>query len=90
MRDNLRISEPVVAPDRFVTELSMIEHFGSCVRLVFTARLFDCDQYERRVVARLVVPAELLKAICRQIQGEEKAPFPAIVTGGHDRSGFDA
>jgi hypothetical protein len=89
MRDLPPLSEPTIIPDTFVSELTMVEHMGSCVRLVFAAMLRDCG--ERRVVARLIIPAELLTTMCSQIRSaaEEKARFPATVTGKHG-SGFDA
>jgi hypothetical protein len=76
MREIFTLAEPVIIPDTFVTELSAIERFGSTARLVFTSRIFDGDCSERRVVCRLIVPAELLKTICRQIEGGE--PLPAL------------
>ena len=61
--DHTPISEPVPILDTFVTELAVAEVLGPCVRLIFVVRQNSLygEGAERVVVAKLVVPAEVVK-----------------------------
>jgi hypothetical protein len=53
--------------DTFAAELVSVETMGPVTRLVFTT-LYRCEiETEKRVVARIVVPTEIIARMARQL-----------------------
>jgi len=71
--------EPFATPDSFCETLVRIERLGSCRRLVFavTERGDPCRPM-RAVVAKLVVPAELLADLAQMIAADRSEPGAAF------------
>jgi hypothetical protein len=71
--------EPFATPDSFCETLVRIERVGSCRRLVF-AVIERGDPYHpvRAVVAKLVVPAELMAELAQMIAADRPEPGTAF------------
>ena len=65
--------ESCAIPDMFCGELARIETIGPCSRLVFAVRQqgYPEGSVERVVVARVVVPTEILPAMCAALSGRQ-------------------
>lgn len=76
------LTEPSVIADTFCSELACIEQIGPCLRLTFAVAqtVHGGDgASERAVVAKVVIPAEAMASLLRQISE------PAKKVGlGHD------
>jgi hypothetical protein len=71
--------EPFCVPDAFCEALARIERIGSCRRLVFTVTDHSAPgSLSRAVVAKLVVPAELMAEIAQMIVADRHEPGAAI------------
>jgi hypothetical protein len=71
--------EPFATPDSFCEMLVRIERVGSCRRLVF-AVTDRSDPYRpgRAVVAKLVVPAEIMAELAQMIAADRPEPSAAF------------
>jgi hypothetical protein len=71
--------EPFCVPDAFVEALARIERIGSCRRLVFTVTDHSAPGgLSRAVVAKLVVPAELMAELAQMIAADRPEPGTAF------------
>jgi hypothetical protein len=71
--------EPFGTPDAFCEALARIERIGSCRRLVFVVSDRNCpDRPMRAVVAKLVLPAELMAEIAQMIAADRPEPGTAF------------
>jgi hypothetical protein len=67
--------EPYSTPDAFCEALARIERVGSCRRLVFTVTDRSAPgSLARAVVAKLVVPAELMAELAQMIAADRPEP----------------
>jgi hypothetical protein len=67
--------EPYATPDAFCEALVRIERIGSCRRLVFAVSDRNCPHGPTRaIVAKLVVPAELMAEIAQMIAADRPEP----------------
>jgi hypothetical protein len=67
--------EPYGVPDAFCEALARIERIGSCRRLVFVVNDHgDPSRTMKAVVAKLVVPAELMAEIAQMIAADRPEP----------------
>lgn len=64
-KDHIPLSEPFCTPDQFATELGAVEVIGPCVRLTFVTkqRTQYSEHYERVVIAKIVLPAEVVRQL---------------------------
>ncbi|WP_428031797.1 hypothetical protein [Ancylobacter sp.] len=70
------LTEPCVITDTFCSELALVESIGPCLRLTFAVAqtIHGCDgASERTVVAKVVIPAEAVASLLRQISGPAKS-----------------
>ena len=71
--------EPYATPDSFCEALARIERVGSCRRLVFVVNgRGDPGRPMRAVVAKLVVPAELMAELAQMIAADRPEPGAAF------------
>jgi hypothetical protein len=71
--------EPYGVPDAFCEALARIERIGSCRRLVFTVTDHSAlGSLSRAVVAKLVVPAELMAELAQMIAADRPEPGSAF------------
>jgi hypothetical protein len=74
--------EPFSTPDAFCETLVRIERIGSCRRLVFAVTdRGDPLRPVMAVVAKLVVPAELMAEIAQMIAADVRVPGSAAFAG---------
>jgi hypothetical protein len=66
--------EPFETPDTFCEMLVRIERLGSCRRLVFAVSGRCASERVRNVVAKLVVPAEMMAEIAQRIGSDSPEP----------------
>ena len=71
-------SEPFCVPDAFCEALVRIERIGPCRRLVFAVTDHSAPGGLRAVVAKLVVPAELMAEIAQMIAADRPEPGAAF------------
>ena len=87
MKGNVEpLSEPFSIVPSFVDALSGIHTLGPVTHLVFTARqisTFDGSSVERLVLARLIVPTDLLTTIGRSLLRGQVAPLCAADQDGN-------
>jgi hypothetical protein len=78
-RETIETYEPFSTPDAFCEALVRIEHIGSCRRLVFAvSEPHAPGGPARAVVAKLIVPAELMAEIARMIAADRPEPGTAF------------
>ena len=71
--------EPFATPDAFCETLVRIERIGSCRRLVFAVTDHSAPgRPARAVVAKLVVPAELMAELAQMIAADRPEPGAAF------------
>jgi len=71
--------EPYATPDAFCEALARIERIGACRRLVFVVNdRGDPGRPMRAVVAKLVLPAELMAEIAQMIAADRPEPGAAF------------
>ena len=71
--------EAYATPDAFCEALARIDRIGSCRRLVFTVTDHsDPRGPSRAVVAKLVVPAELMAELAQMIAADRPEPGAAF------------
>ena len=71
--------EPFATPDSFCETLVRIERVGSCRRLVFAVTdRSDPHRPARAVVAKLIVPAELMADLAQMIAADRPEPGAAF------------
>jgi hypothetical protein len=71
--------EPFCTPDAFCEALVRIERIGPCRRLVFAVNDHGAHgRPARAVVAKLVVPAELMAEIAQMIAADRPEPGAAF------------
>jgi hypothetical protein len=70
--------EPFCVPDSFCEALVRIERIGSCRRLVFAVTDHSAPGGLRAVVAKLVIPAELMAEIAQMIAADRPEPGAAF------------
>ena len=72
--------EPFSVPDAFCDALVRIERIGSCRRLVFAVSENNAcpGGPARAVVAKLIVPAELMAEIAQMIAADRPEPGTAF------------
>ena len=61
--------------DKFICELARIERLGNNRRLIFTVPCIDGVRDEKTVVAKLIVPAEVMADLALMI-GADAASIP--------------
>jgi hypothetical protein len=67
--------EPFATPDAFCEALVRIERIGSCRRLVFAVNDHgDPGRPMRAIVAKLIVPAELMADLAQMIAADRPEP----------------
>lgn len=69
------LTEPCVVSDTFCSELALVERIGPCLRLTFAVAqtIHGCGgASERTVVAKVVIPAEAMASLLRQISEPAK------------------
>lgn len=72
--------EPFATPDSFCEALVRIERVGSCRRLVFAVADNNCPgRPMRTVVAKLVVPAELMAELATSIYADACEPTATVI-----------
>jgi hypothetical protein len=77
--------EPFATPDAFCETLVRIERIGSCRRLVFAVTDHGMPgRPARAVVAKLVVPAELMAEHAQMIAADRPEPGAAFAHLPHD------
>ena len=64
--------EPYAITDAFCEGLARIERIGSCRRLVFFVN--DPANHGRAVVAKLVIPAEIMADLAQMIAADRPEP----------------
>jgi hypothetical protein len=71
--------EPFAIQDAFCEALARIERIGSCRRLIFTVTDHGVPgSLSRAVVAKLVVPAELMAELAQMIAADRPEPGAAF------------
>jgi hypothetical protein len=71
--------EPFATPDAFCEALVRIERIGSCRRLIFAVTDHgDPGRPMRAVVAKLIVPAELMAELAQMIAADRPEPGAAF------------
>jgi hypothetical protein len=70
--------ETYATQDVFCEELARIERVGSCRRLVFTVIDQSAPRRSRAVVAKLVVPAEVMAELAQMIAADRPEPGSAF------------
>jgi hypothetical protein len=74
----LEICESYATPDAFCEALVRIERLGSCRRLVFAVSDRCGSERVHNVVAKLVVPAELMTELAQMIAADRPEPGAAF------------
>jgi hypothetical protein len=70
--------EPFATPDAFCEALVRIERIGSCRWLVFAVTDQSAPRPMRAVVAKLVVPAELMAELAQMLAADRPEPGTAF------------
>jgi hypothetical protein len=76
---SIETNEPFSALGAFCEKLALIDHIASCRRLVFTVTDHSDPRGPfRAVVAKLVIPAELMAEIAQMIAADRPEPGAAF------------
>src|SRR5258708_38126417 len=70
--------EAFATPDAFCEVLARIERIGSCRRLVFAVSDRCGSERVHSVVAKLVIPAEMMPDLAQMIPADRPAPRAAF------------
>jgi hypothetical protein len=79
LQELVEVYEPYTVPDSFCEALARIERVGSCRRLVFVVTDQGGPHSMRAVVAKLVVPAEVMADLAQAIAADRPEPGTAFV-----------